>query len=304
MRIRSDQVLRAKDGTNRGRPQRLRQEQIQDIVNSYSTHESKELAVRHGCTYEYICRIWREHGLPKKSHRRYSLNENYFESIDAPDKAYFLGLIAADGAVVKTVRGPMALWLKLSVVDEHILQEFLKCIGSDAPIKYANYLTIQNKEPRIVAYVCITSETICADLARYNVIPRKTWSYIPVPLNAEMMPHFVRGYFDGDGTIIKVRREKPQTSDYRFHIVTHRRAAAVFFQNYLRSQGVEAAIQPDNSKTQYAPVYQVRILSNESKERFVNLVYPEAGPLRLARKLARAREYLDCLAEYRGEYAK
>src|SRR6266496_1641528 len=99
MRIRSDQILRATDGSNRGRPPRLRQEQIQDIVNSYSTHESKELAVRHGCTYEYICRIWREHGLPKKSHRRYSLNENYFETIDALDKAYFLGLIAADGSV-------------------------------------------------------------------------------------------------------------------------------------------------------------------------------------------------------------
>jgi LAGLIDADG-like domain len=304
MRIRSDQILRAKDGTNRGRPSRLTQEQVRDIVSSHSTRESKELAAQYGCTYGYICRIWREHGLPKKSHRRYSLNENYFESIDTPDKAYFLGLIAADGSVAKTMRGPMALLLKLSVGNEAILQEFLKRIGSDASIKHTNYVTAQNKEPRIAAYVCITSEKICADLARYNVIPRKTWSYISVLLSAEMMPRFLRGYFDGDGTIIKVRREKPRTSDYRFHIVTYRREAAVFFQNYLHSQGVRAAIQQDGSKKDYAPLYQVRMVSNESKEQFVKLIYAGAGTLCLARKLERAREYLDCLAEYRGKYAK
>lgn len=297
MRIRSDLILKAKDGSNRGRPSRLRQKEIQDIVNSYSTHESKELAARYGCTYEYICRIWREHGLPKKSHRWYSLNEKYFESIDAPDKAYFLGLIAADGAVVKTVRGPMVLRLKLSIEDEYILRKFLDCIGSDAPINYVNHLTAQNKVPRMAAYLSITSQKICADLALYNVIPRKTWSYIPVPLNAEMMPHFVRGYFDGDGTIYKLRKSfKGRLTDYRVAVVGNEQAM-VFVQRYLETRDIETAVVKSERE---GKLFRLEMRTAKAKLGFIRLLYTNTHGLCLTRKRILADEFV-ALAACNGE---
>lgn len=39
-------------------------------------------------------------------------------------------------------------------------------------------------------------------MALYNVIPRKTgYAIIPPKLNRKFYPDFIRGYFDGDGSI-------------------------------------------------------------------------------------------------------
>jgi len=191
----------------------------------------------------------------------------------------------------------MAIQLKLAIEDEYILREFLKCIGSDAHIKYANYLTAQNKEPRTAAYVCITSEKICADLARYNVIPRKTWSYIPVPLNTEMMPHFVRGYFDGDGTIYRLRKSfKGWLTDYRVAVVGNEQTM-LFFQHYLKTKGIEAAVVKSKREGR---LFRLELRTSKAKLDFIGLLYIDTHNFCLTRKRILADEFA-ALAARNGE---
>ena len=45
----------------------------------------------------------------------YQLNENYFETIDTREKAYFLGLLAADGCIHKTIPGKRNTRISLSL---------------------------------------------------------------------------------------------------------------------------------------------------------------------------------------------
>jgi hypothetical protein len=117
-----------------GRPPRITEFQIADIVSSYTTCTAKELALKHKCRKDYILRIWSKHGLKGKSRRKYTVDLTYFETIDSPDKAYFLGFIAADGCVRKPLHGPMALVIKVSSKDEEVLVKFLKHLKSDRPV--------------------------------------------------------------------------------------------------------------------------------------------------------------------------
>lgn len=50
--------------------------------------------------------------------KKYYFNENYFEDINSSDKAYFLGLLTADGNVSKAVN------ISLQKPDEYILEIF------------------------------------------------------------------------------------------------------------------------------------------------------------------------------------
>src|SRR5215210_1359320 len=84
-----------------GRPPRITESQVADIVSSYLTCTAKELAAKHTLSKNYILKIWGRHGLRGKSRRKYAVNLDYFETVDSPDKAYFLGFIAAAGCVRK-----------------------------------------------------------------------------------------------------------------------------------------------------------------------------------------------------------
>ena len=46
------------------------------------------------------------------------------------------------------------------------------------------------------------SEKMFNDLSKYGIIPRKTSKeYIPENISNEMIHHFIRGCFDGDGSV-------------------------------------------------------------------------------------------------------
>ena len=69
----------------------------------------------------------------------YKANFNYFDKIDTPDKAYWLGFIWADGYIAKRerkqpngcVRIEYNLKLELQESDASHVQKFLDCIESN-----------------------------------------------------------------------------------------------------------------------------------------------------------------------------
>jgi len=57
-------------------------------------------------------------------------DERYFELIDSPDKAYSLGLLAADGNISPRLT---AVRIALKLNDQDILEKFREYLGKDAP---------------------------------------------------------------------------------------------------------------------------------------------------------------------------
>jgi hypothetical protein len=212
-----------------GRPPRITESQVADIVSSYLTCTAKELASKHKLSKRYILEIWAKHGMKGKSRRKYAVDLDYFETIDSPDKAYFLGFIAADGCVRQPSHGPLVLSIRVSSKDEEILVNFLKHLRSDIPVHRSPYTTPWNKVKKEASFVYVIGDKICRDLATHNVVQRKTQDYEPTRLPDSLMPHFARGYFDGDGTVYKIGAKSGNApSDYRLAISVNEKTGSFF----------------------------------------------------------------------------
>ena len=126
------------------------------------------------------------------------LKENYFESIDSEEKAYFLGLLFADGSVVldkSEKRSPMiSLSLKLS--DYDIIEQFKVAIGHDRSFSY------DKRKSREMVGISFRNKKVAQDLKKYGIVPNKTYETNHLPSNIPQIfeKDFLRGLIDGDGS--------------------------------------------------------------------------------------------------------
>lgn len=182
----------------------------EDIISSYLSGDSSCVICKsYDVTSNAIIAFLRKHGvLPRTlavANRKYLINESYFDNIDTPEKAYLVGLLSADGCN-STENHTVRLGLLSS--DSKLLEKLSSLI-------YYNYrpLTIRKaqmrKFPNGKSYIsresCILtmqSQHISDRLSELGVVKAKTTKLVfPAWLSNELLPHFIRGYFDGDGSI-------------------------------------------------------------------------------------------------------
>jgi hypothetical protein len=121
-----------------------------------------------------------------------NFDENYFETIDAEEKAYFLGFISADGCVIERNGNCRVLSIHINKQDIDILEKFKK------EINYEGEISMGKSRSRMCTIFC-TSMKMFNDLSKYNVTPRKSRILKFPKLPENMIHHYMRGYFDGDG---------------------------------------------------------------------------------------------------------
>src|ERR1035441_9508810 len=100
------------------------QNELNNIKHQYlNTPQSFEnIAKAYHVSLGTLLRIFRENKIPTKGSRKHALvNENYFEKIDTANKAYFLGLISADGFVLDKEAGQKIVGISLQYRDGEII---------------------------------------------------------------------------------------------------------------------------------------------------------------------------------------
>nr|DAJ27760.1 MAG TPA: endonuclease [Crassvirales sp.] len=130
-----------------------------------------------------------------------SFNIHYFDEIDTEEKAYWLGFLYADGSVNtsdKTCTKPNRLTINLSSKDRIILEKFAKSIESNLEIE--DYIPNgQTYSQNPMSRLCVNSTEFCSYLIEHGCIPNKTFILKMPQLSNDLMRHFIRGFFDGDG---------------------------------------------------------------------------------------------------------
>ena len=125
--------------------------------------------------------------------RQFNLNDNYFSS-ENERMAYLLGFLASDGTVDKKNN---RIKISLSSVDKDFLIAIKKELEYEGDI-----LDYQTSNGFGVSELTFTSQQIKKDLAKYNIVPNKTFTYtFPEKLTKKYWIDFIRGYFDGDGSV-------------------------------------------------------------------------------------------------------
>lgn len=138
-------------------------------------------------------------------HSKRRVRQDFFSSIDTELQAYLLGFYASDGNINekrKTFR------VHLQEYDSEIVYLFKDTIAPDARTFKINEGTTEVGRNGQIIYnhgsfgVDINSSKICKDLVDLGFGYSKTYTENSIPpIKEELIRHFIRGYFDGDGTI-------------------------------------------------------------------------------------------------------
>lgn len=127
------------------------------------------------------------------SYRKYPLNEYFFHT-ETPEMAYVLGLWWADGSIYK-INGKLREF-NITLKDNYNLLESIKYhMGTNIPLR---------KHKRSNSDILkLTSFTICNRLIELNGNTSKSLCLEWPRLNSKFNLDFIRGYFDGDGSIYR-----------------------------------------------------------------------------------------------------
>lgn len=135
---------------------------------------------------------------------KYQCNESYFSKISTPNQAYILGFIWADGSLNQR----SGLSIAIKTLDKSVLEFILKQTQSNLPIK--DYSIKQFGYSKL----SINRLAIYNDLVKLGLGSNKSQNNAPIPnfLTADLESHFLRGLFDGDGSIWKASGYKANFS--------------------------------------------------------------------------------------------
>lgn len=194
------------------------QDQINYIINDYSSNLSTtKLSKEFNVTTQAIRKILQENNvnllsLKEINRVKFPRNSFAFNTIDE-NSAYWIGFLCADGTVLKNNE----IRISLNAKDIKHIEKFKNFLNSSNTISTGTY----GKEER--AYFSIRDEQIAKDLADRGCINNKTY-LLKFP-NEQQIPekylsHFIRGYFDGDGSInYSFDKRYPSYRKYRIGFV-------------------------------------------------------------------------------------
>ena len=244
---------------------RYSKEQKDEIFSLYSKPKAgiKTVSKLLGIPPNHIRKILISHGISIKTisqvSRKYTLNEHYFSEIDTDEKAYFLGLLKADGNVRKEMN---IVSISLAEADKEILEKFNRVLGHDRPL-YFEKRREETRQNMFNLYIC--SSIMCKDLEKWGVVPNKTllltW---PKWIAPEFTKDLIRGAWDGDGSAHYRQANLKCTTDF-----------ALGCQEYLSTLGFNFHVYPQK-KNQTKPLSVLVTSGGKNVIKFLNWLYEDA----------------------------
>ena len=164
-----------------------------DISNIYNIPVST--------VYYTMKEIWNVNIRNYREMSKYTVNHNSFGSISTEEQAYWLGFMYADGYISNDYIG-----IALALKDISHLEKFKSFVGSNHSIK--TYKTKSNdlvKTENYYARILFKSSIMAKDLIKLGCVENKSLKLMfpsEELLPQKLVKHFLRGYFDGDGSLV------------------------------------------------------------------------------------------------------
>lgn len=183
----------------------------QNIINEYLNGESlTNLEKRYKCKRQNIAIVLLYNGYNvENKQNRTKFNETIFDSIDTEEKAYWLGFIFADGYISSS---KYTFEISLKGTDKHHLDKFNNFMQHEDQ----NHVKLSNiKLNGKIFERCrwsVTNKHLWKTLNNLGCTPQKSLTLQFPNLNIfktkNLICHFIRGYFDGDGSFSRTINAK------------------------------------------------------------------------------------------------
>lgn len=187
---------------------KLNVEDFNNIINIY--YETKNIKLSFSrmsdmanVSERAFSRVLMENGVNTKLKNRYVIkNENYFDNIDTEDKAYFIGLLFADGYVGNN--NEIAITLKNTGNTREVLLKLISNMESN--IELTDILTMKTGFNTKSTFIKLSFSNIHINNALKNIGIgcHKEDSRLNIPkqiIDNKLESHFIRGLYDGDGGV-------------------------------------------------------------------------------------------------------
>lgn len=227
------------------------------------------------------------------SNRKYKRNSEYFDNINTPNKAYVLGLIYADGNNY-IYRKKHCLTISLQEDDYELLERVRQELEYEGSLRLS---PLHDKNPNYKNHyiLSIVDIHLCEQLKKIGVVERKSLVLeFPTFLRPDLIRHFVRGYFDGDGSNFY-----DYTNNKMIACVTGTREFILSLSKILESIYVNHSIaHPKQSKD--SNTYVLKTNANLSSFKFLSWIYQDCD-IKMQRKYQR---YLDFCEIYQNNRSR
>lgn len=254
-------------------------EQVAYIINKYlnENYTLKQLGKEFNCSYPTIRNLLNKHKIKSRGNKQgYPRDEFYFNKIDTEEKAYWLGFLYADGCVHSN-----NYEISVNITDKEHVEKFKTAIKAFNH----NITEIQDKRfqnAKTLYQFSIRDKQLHQDLIKWGCIPQKSLLINKIPnIPRDYISHFLRGYFDGDGSLHYLRG----TNNYRISFV----GTKDFLNDIQKELQTNVSLQSNIA----GKAYVLQIAGRRQVERILNYLYNNSKENnRLNRKY---QKYLDCL---------
>lgn len=188
---------------------------IKDLVNDYNIGMSvTKIAEKYNCRRQsVVINLLNANIVPINRQNETKFNEHIFDSIDTEEKAYWLGFIFADGYISShKQREKPKYTFEVSLKGDDIghlykLQTFLQCKVNKVKTSVIQCNNRECTRCRII----LTNKHLWETLNSYGCTPKKSLT-LKFPdesifKSKDLIRHFIRGYFDGDGCFSRVKNK-------------------------------------------------------------------------------------------------
>ena len=195
-----------------------------------------------------------------------------FDSIQVENEqeAYLLGFLYADGSINTFASGKYrALTIALQEKDQSFLQNICDIFNQELNKTY----TLKYKAVSKSYHLYIGDGQTIENLIRLGVTPRKSYensSFVFENVPLDFKNHFIRGYFDGDGSIGLYKKGENKTPSLSGNIVSLNKKILFSIQNFLKEQGITTSLRRENK------YFRLQFAGNRVREKFRNFLYKDA----------------------------
>ncbi len=161
-------------------------------IATYSKSASltiRKLLVRNGIN------INSSHSFSRIQKKCHDLIIDYFKKIDSHEKAYWLGVIIADGTIQKD-----GYKTALTSKNKDLILKFKKAIKSGHPITKINSFDKRTNKTYTRFIIQINSKEFTSYIINLGITNKKSYICEFPKINEDFILSFLRGLFDGDGS--------------------------------------------------------------------------------------------------------
>lgn len=172
---------------------------MEELINLYNNHLSIEKISKMKNISPYkVAKYLKDNGVNVTRRRcRTPIISDFFDIIDTEEKAYFLGLIGADGSISYNSNGKKSFSIELLTSDIDILNRLSVLISGNTNLVKTYKRCGRNSTSKIH----FSDEIFTRCLEKHGIIRDKSLNYDFPDVPNHLLRHFIRGYFDGDGSV-------------------------------------------------------------------------------------------------------